>query len=245
MRSKSGLAVLCALSLTSTSLGAAQGWAPERNVEVIVPFTPGSAADNAARSAQAIWTAARLVPTSSTVVNRAGGAGAIGWLYLNQHAKDPHYLAVGSATLLTNHILGTGQLNYTDFTPVAMLLNEATAFVVRAESPVKSGRDLLDRLRADPQSLSISVGSALGNSNHIAMAVVSKAAGIDPKHLKVVAFASAAAGMTALLGGHVDVAVSTLGVFVPHVESGKLRVVAVSTPQRLAGAFANVPTWSE
>lgn len=247
MRLMCGLVLLFGLLLTDASPNAAQlqGWLPDKHVEIIVPFAAGSAADNAARSMHAVWSAAKLIPTASNIVNRGGGGGALGWLYLSQHAKDPHYLGIGSATLLTNHILGTGQLNYTDFTPLATLFTEATGFTVRADSAIKSGGDLIERLRTDPQSISISVGSALGNSNHIAMALVTRASGIDPKRLKVVAFASAGAGMTALLGGHVDVAVSTLGVFVPHVESGKLRVVVIGAPQRLTGTFANVPTWNE
>lgn len=247
MRQIIGLALVLAALPGEGIVGTAhaQSWRPEKHVELIVPFTSGTALDNAARTMQGIWSAAKWVPATSTVVNKAGGGGAVGWLYLNQHAKDPHYVAIGSATLLTNHIIGTGQFNYTDFTPIATLLTEATGFTVKADSPINSSRDLMQRLRADPQSLSISVGSALGNSNHIALALVAKAAGIDPKRLKVVAFASAGAGMTALLGGHVDVAVSSLGVFVPQVEAGKLRVVVVGSPQRLSGTFAAVPTWNE
>lgn len=240
-----GILIWMAVACISSSQAQSQSWRPEKHLELIVPFTAGTALDNAARTMQGIWNSAKLVPATSAVVNKGGGGGAIGWLYLNQHAKDPHYIAIGSATLLTNHIVGTGQFNYTDFTPIATMLTEATAFTVKADSPVASARDLLGRLRADPQSLSISVGSALGNSNHIAIALVAKAAGIDPKRLKVVAFASAGAGMTALLGGHVDVAVSSLGVFVPQVESGKLRVVVLGSPQRLPGTFAKVPTWRD
>jgi putative tricarboxylic transport membrane protein len=136
-------------------------------------------------------------------------------------------------------------LNHSDFTPLAVVLNESTVFAVKADSPIRSGRDLVQRLQADPAGVSISVGSALGNSNHIAVALIAKSVGVDVKRLKVVPFASAGAGMTALLGGHVDVAVSSLGVFVPQVSAGALRLIAVGGAQRLRGKFADVPTWQE
>lgn len=220
-------------------------WKPEKHVEAIVPFTAGTALDTAVRAMHSIWTAHQWLPTANTVMNKPGGGGTLGFLYLSQRAKDPHYLAISSPTLLTNRIIGVSQFSHSDFTPLAIVLNESTVFAVKADSPIKSGRDLVQRLQADPGALSISVGSALGNSNHIALALIAKTAGIDLKRLKVVPFASAGAGMTALLGGHVDVAVSSLGVFVPQVSAGALRLLAVGGPQRLRGKFADVPTWQE
>ena len=223
----------------------AQTWKPTRNVELVVPFAPGAGVDVVARTLQAIWTAKHLIEPSSIIVNKGGGGGNVGFIYVTQHPGDPHYLVFGSSTLLTNQIAGVSTLSHTDFTPVAVMLSEYIAFSVLADSPVKSGADFLQRLQKDPQSLRISIGSAPGNINHIAVALVAKAAAINPKRLKVVVFGSAGEGMTALVGGHVDVSVSTLGVIVPQVEAGKLRALAVTSPRRLSGAMAHVATWSE
>ena len=223
----------------------AQTWKPVKNVELVVPFAPGAGVDVSARSMQAIWTMKHLVETSSVVVNKAGGLGNVGLIYVTQHPGDAHYLVIGSTTLLTNQIVGVSTLSHTDFTPIAVMLSEHVVFSVRADSPLRSGADILQRLQKDPQSLSISIGSAPGNVGHIAMALVAKAAGIDPKRLKVVVFGSAGEGMTALVGGHVDVSVSTLGVMVPQIEAGKLRALAVASAKRLSGVMANVPTWKE
>lgn len=220
-------------------------WKPEKNVEVIVPFASGTALDHAARGMQGIWSGNKTMSVSSVVVNKPGGGGAIGWLYLDQHAKDAHFVAIGSPTLLTNQVVGSGKASYSDFTPLAMILNEYTVFAVRADSAIKTGSDLVQRLRADPSSVSFSVGSALGNINHIALASFARTIGTDAKKVKAVAFASAGAGMTALLGGHVDVAVSSMGLFVPQVEAGKLRLIAIGAPKRLAGPLAQIPTWKE
>jgi len=226
-------------------LSHAQDWKPVKHVELIVPFAAGAGVDVVARTMQAIWTSKRYVESTSTVVNKVGGGGNIGMEYAAQHPGDPHYLVIGSTTLLTNHIVGTSRLSYTDFTPIAIMLGEHIVFSVRADSPLKTGNDLVQRLRSDPQSISISIGSAAGNINHIAVASVAKAAGVDAKRLKVVVFGSSGEGMTALLGGHVDMSVSTLGVIVPQIEAGKLRAIAITTGRRLSGALANVPTWKE
>ena len=223
----------------------AQGWKPAKHVELIVPFAPGAGVDVVARTMHAIWTSKRLVETTSAVVNKPGGGGNIGITYAAQHAGDPHYLVLGSTTLLTNHIVGSSKLSHVDFTPIAIILAEHIVFSVRADSRIKIGADLLQRIRSDPQSISISIGSAAGNINHIAVASVAKAAGADAKRLKVVVFGSSGEGMTALLGGHVDMSVSTLGVILPQIEAGKLRAIAITTPRRLSGVLANVPTWIE
>lgn len=223
----------------------AQGWKPEKHVELIVPFAPGAGVDNTARMMHKIWSAMRLVETTSTVVNKPGGGGNIGFIYTSQHTGDPHFVTLGSSTLLTNHIVGTSQFSHADFTPLALILSENIVFSVKADSPLRSGRDLVQRLRGDPQALSISVGSALGNINHITLAAVAKAAGIEAKRLKVVATGSSGEGMMMLLGGHVDISVSTLGAIVPQIEAGKLRAIAVASPQRLSGSLAGIATWKE
>ncbi len=223
----------------------AQTWKPNKHVELVIPFAAASGNDAVARLLQNIWTTHKLVGASNSVVNKPGAGGSLGLNYTAQHAADPHYLVFASSTMLTNHIVGIGKLNYTDFTPVAMMLAEYLIFSVRADSALKTGADLVARLKKDPASVSISVGSAAGNVNHIAIAMVAKAAGADPKRLKVVVFGSAGEGMTALLGGHVDVAVSSLGVIVPQLEAGKLRALALSAPRRMPDALAAIPTWGE
>jgi putative tricarboxylic transport membrane protein len=116
---------------------------------------------------------------------------------------------------------------------------------VRTESPLKSARELVDRLRKDPGALSVSIGTSLGNSGHLAFALAMKAAGVDIKKLKTVAFNSAGDGITALLGGHIDLASTPPSAVLPHVQAGKVRVLALTAPTRAHGELANVPTWKE
>jgi putative tricarboxylic transport membrane protein len=221
------------------------GWKPDKNVEVVVGVAAGGSMDRTARDVQKFMQEKRLLPVPSTVMNKPGGGHVIALTYLNMHAGDAHYLQVVNTPLLTNRILGRGTISYKDYTPIAVLFDELEAFAVRTDSPIKNGHDLIERLRRDPAALSISVSTGVGTANQIAAVLMAKAAGIDPKKLKAVAFNSAAEGVTAALGGHVDVAITTAFSIMPLVETGKLRFVAIASAQRLGGALAQVPTWRE
>ena len=218
-------------------------WKPERNVEIIVPAAPGAAFDITGRTLQRIIQDQKLLPVTSSVVNKAGGGGTIAMNYLNQRPGDGHYLFVMTASVLTNNLLGVSKDTYTDFTPLAMLFSEYLAYGVRPDSPIKSGKDLAEALRKDPAAYSIAVATSRGGALHIATGLALKAAGVDVKKLRIVVFNANAESLTAMLGGHVDVAVSTVNSFVPQQQSGKLRVIAVSSPRRLKGFDA--PTWRE
>jgi putative tricarboxylic transport membrane protein len=219
-------------------------WKPEKAVEIIIGATAGGPQDHMGRMLQKVLQDGRFIDAPVSVVNKPGGGGAIGLAYLNQHAGDGRYLMINAPTMLSNHIMGKTQLSYADFTPVAVMGLEYEAIVVRAESPLKTGKDLVERLRTNPGSLTASIGTALGNSAHLALVLAMKAAGVDIRQLKTVVF-NVNEGTTALLGGHVDYASSPTSVLMQLIESGKLRVLAVTSPQRVRGELASVPTWKE
>ena len=160
------LAALLALAgaIGPCAPAAAQASSPQRNVELIVPNAPGGSLDASARLIQQLW----QIQVSSTVVNRAGGEHAIAYTYLSQRAGDPHFLSMASPVLLSNHLSGRAQVTYTDVTPVATLITEYYLFVVRADSPLKSGCDMIKALKKNPDSLAISISTiatrmAVGN----------------------------------------------------------------------------------
>ena len=194
---------------------------------------------------QRIWDELKLLPTSSVIANRSGGGHAVAYNYLSQRVGDPHTLSITSSTLLTNHINGHLKVTYTDFTPLAVLLTEHIAFAVRADSPLKTGKDLIEALRKDPASLSIALGSAIGGTHHIAVGLPLQSAGVDITKVKLIGFNSSSESFTALLGGHVDVANGGTANVAPLVEAGKLRVLAVTSSKRLQGPLASAATWPE
>jgi putative tricarboxylic transport membrane protein len=236
---------MLALAAASPAAFAQGAWKPARNVEIVVGVAPGGGIDRTARLIQRILQDERLIGVTAAVVNKPGGGGSIAQAYLNQHAGDAHYFEITATSILTNHITGKSQHGHRDFTPIAMLYDEYLGFLVRQDSPLKTGKDLLAALRQNPEALPVGIATAAGNTNHIAAGIAAKVAGADVRKLRVVVFGSGGESMTALLGGHVSLVVTPSANAIPHLQSGKMRVLAVAAPARLDGALASVPTWKE
>ena len=235
-------AALLALACTPAT---AQGWRPEKPIEIVVPTTPGGSVDLTARLLQKILQDTGLVNVPVTVVNKPGGGGAVSLVYLNQHGGDGHFLATNTPNIIANDINGRTPVRYTEVTPLATMASQYTVLAVRADSPLKSGKDLIERLRKDPASLAVSTPTTLGSVNHMAYALVARAAGVDVKKLKAVILGSGGDGATAVLGGHVDAHVGTTSSVIRMVESGKMRVLGIAAPRRLAAPYDATPTWTE
>jgi putative tricarboxylic transport membrane protein len=236
---------LLVLALFAPTLHAqAPAWAPNKPVELLVGVSPGGGIDRTARTIQKIIQDKRLVPTPVNVVNKPGGGGTIAQAYMNQHAGDAHYFELTATSLLTNNILGRTPLGHRDYTPLALLYDEYLGVAVGADSPIQDGRQLLEALKS-PESLPVGIATTAGNTNHIAAAMLAKAAGSEPRRLKVVVFNSGGESMTALLGGHVSLLVTPSANLIPHMQSGRMRILGITAPKRVGGALAVVPTWRE
>ncbi len=220
-------------------------WKPDRPIELIVGTGPGSGVDNTMRTVQTILQANKMIDLPITVLNKPGGGMAMSLNYLGQFPGDGHRLLIQTSTPLTQLVTGQLKVNYFDFTPIANLITEPIAFMVRAESPIQDGQDLARRIKANPSSVSMSFANARGNSYHIAFAMLARLMGADVKKLKIIVYNSSGESMTALLGGHVDVASATPGNFLPMVEAKKLRILGVASRQRLGGLLSSVPTLQE
>jgi len=223
----------------------AQVWQPEKAIEIVVPTTPGGGIDRTARLLQKIIQEGGLASVPVTVTNKPGGGGAVSLVYLNQHAGDAHFVAINSPNLIANDLNGRGAVKYREVTPLANLFSEYTVVAVRTESPLKTGRDFVESLRRDPQSLAVSTPTTLGSVNHLSFALVAKAAGVDPRKLKAVVLGSGGDAVTALLGGHIDAHTGTPSSVVRMVQGGKVRALAILAPKRIGGPYADTPTWTE
>ena len=236
------LSVIALLLCAGTA--AALGWKPERPVEIIVTCQPGCGPDGTARLIQKIWQESRIVEQPAIVVNRAGGGGAAAFGSLHQKPGDGHMLVLSGAGPVVNTIMGRG-VGYKDLTSVAMMSAEYVGVAVRADSALKSGRDVIETLKKDPQALAFGIANALGNANHQTVALALKSQGIHPGKVRNVVFQSGGQSITALLGGHVQVVPASVGLWAGPLKAGQVRVLAVSAPKRLGGDFAQVPTWRE
>ena len=220
-------------------------WKPTRHVELVAGSAAGGGSDNLARLVQKILQEQKITEVPVNVINKPASGGVVAWMGLNQNPLDGHHLAISTANLITNHITGRSTLHFSDVTSVAQLFSESVAVAVRADSPIRNGRYLAARLKADAGTVSAAIGTSLGNSGHIALALVTQAAGGDAKKLKAVVFQSVSQGVTALLGGHVDVVSTAASNLAPHHIAGRIRIIGLTAPRRYVGALAAVPTWHE
>src|SRR5688572_4352973 len=236
---------LALLVLLGANPAQGQGWAPQKNVEIIVPVVPGGTNDKLARAIERTLVTGKLVNTSVTVVHKAGGGNQIAYAYTSQHAGDPHYLLMGTTTLITAHAMGSSKMSFDDFTPIASIFNDFVVLTVNAASPMKSGSYLVARMRSDAQPMSLRFSSSVGNHHHIIAGLFMKNIGANPRDLKTVIFKGSSEAITALLGNHIDIVSTGATNAAGHMAAGKLRVLGVSSGQRLSGTMASVPTWKE
>ncbi len=231
-------------ALLSAPAGA-QTWKPEKPIDIIIGTTPGGPQDRQGRLIQRIFQERKLFEQTSSVSNRPGGGGAVALAFMSNHKGDAHYLQIVAQPLISNHVAGRSKQHFTDFSPIAIFAVEYVALVVRADSPIKDAREFIAAMRKDPTAYSVAIGTVVGNATHSSYAHAMKAAGVDVKRLRSVAFNSGSEGMTAAMGGHVDAAAGSVSTVLAHVRSGKLRVLAIGAPKRWEGDLANVPTWKE
>jgi putative tricarboxylic transport membrane protein len=224
---------------------AAQPWTPTKNVEIIVSSVPGGSNDKTGREIEKALNELKLVPTSTAIVSKPGGGGNIAMAYTNQHAGDGHYLMVATSSINSNHIVGASKLTYNDFTPIASLVNDYVVFAVKADSALKNDKDLMAQLKSKPQAVAIGFANTFGSSRHIAAGLLMKTIGGNARDLKTVVFKGSSEAISALLGAHLEMVIIGAGNAVAHVQSGRMRVLAVTAPQRLTGALSSVPTWRE
>lgn len=220
-------------------------WRPSHEIELIAGTPAGGGQDRPARALIAILEAHRLLGQPAKLTNIPGKGGGNGWAQLRRHDGDPHVLAINSPTIITNKQLGVADFDHAALTPLANLYTEYIAFVVRADSPIRTGADFMARLKADTAGCRIALATAIGNINHMALAQVTAHAGGDIGALQINVFDSALYAVADVIEQRAEVAAITAVSAVQAIEAGQVRAFAVSAPQRLPRLYAGVPTWTE
>jgi len=239
-----GVVALAVLVLAAGTHAVAQEWKPEKPVELVATNAPGGGSDRILRIMIKILQERQFVPAPVSVLNRPGGGGSVAYNYVNQRPGDAHALVLGSRSILTNHIAGHGP-SYTELTPVVRLFDEYISVTVKPVSPIKTGRDLISFMKRDPSAVSFGIATSLGGPNHQGIAAPLKVSGIDIKKIKNVIFPSGGAASTAMMGGHVDVVPISVAFGASLLRNKQVRMIAVTSPKRLPGMLADVPTWRE
>lgn len=240
-----GLIVATVFGILLSGAALAQpAWRPDKAVEIILPTAPGGFNDNIARLIQKVVQDEKMLAVPVVIMNRSGGNQTLAPAYLSQRAGDAHYLMYTTPTVITNQIAGITPQLYSEFSPISLLLVEHTVISVRTDSPLKNMRDLVERLKADPESVAFGTVSR-GGPNHLSLSQAAKAAGIDAKKLKAVVFKTNAESITAVIGGHLQAVVSSASAALPQAQAGNIRMLAIAGPRRMAGALATVATLRE
>ena len=232
---KSVLALAAGSSLSLPSLAAA-------NIKMMIPANPGGGWDTTGR---ALGKALQDSGVASSVAyeNKVGAAGIIGLAqYANATKGDGNSLMVMGAVMLGGIITGKPPVSLDKVTPIARLTSEYNVFVVPANSPLKTMKDVVDQLKKDPGSVKWGGGSR-GSTEHIAAAMLAREVGVDAAKINYVPFRGGGEAVAAILGGNVTVGGSGYSEFQQYIETGKMRPIAVTSGKRLKGI--NIPTMIE
>ncbi len=209
---------------------------------IMAPAAPGGGWDQTARSLQAVMQS-EGISGNVQVVNVPGAGGTIGLAqFASQQKGNPNALIVGGYVMVGAILTNQSPVTLADVTPIARLTGEYEAIVVPANSEIQNIGQLVEKLKADPGSVSWAGGSA-GGTDHIGAGLIAKAAGVDPTKINYIAYSGGGEALAAILGGQVTVGISSYGEFQAQVAAGTLRLLAVSSAERIAGADA--PTLKE
>ena len=209
---------------------------------IMAPANPGGGWDATARSMQEVMQAEGIAGNVE-VTNVPGAGGTVGLAQFVADAKgDPYKLIVGGYVMLGAILTNNSPVTLADVTPIARLTGDTQAIVVPAASDIQTIGDLVEKLKADPGAVSWAGGSA-GGTDHITVGLLAKAAGADPSKVNYIAFSGGGEAMAAILGNQVTAGVSSVGEFAEQVKAGTMRLLAVSSAERLPGIEA--PTLKE
>jgi putative tricarboxylic transport membrane protein len=229
--------------LLATALAAAALAGPAfADYTIMAPASPGGGWDQTARAMQTAMQEAGIAENVQ-VMNVPGAGGTIGLAqFVNQAAGDPEQLIVGGYVMVGSILTNNSPVDLSMVTPIARLTGESLAVVVPASSEIQSMEDLVAALKADPGAVSWGGGSA-GGADHILAGQIAKAVGVDPTQVNYIAFSGGGEALAAILGGQVTAGISGISEFVSQIEAGELRLLAVSSEERLEGVDA--PTLTE
>jgi putative tricarboxylic transport membrane protein len=221
--------------------GASANW-PQRDLRIMAPADPGGGWDSAARQMSEAISGAKVIDKGVEVYNVPGAGGTIGLSqFTSKYAGKSNELMVMGLVMIGAIETNDSPVDLSKTTPLASLMAEPEAIVVRAQSPFKTLSDLVDAMKADPSKFSFGGGSA-GGTDQIVVGLLAREAGVDPSKPKYVAYSGGGEAMQSFLSGSVDAGVTGVSEVTEQVDAGKLRVLAVSSAEAVQVAGKEVKT---
>ncbi|KIY21034.1 Bug family tripartite tricarboxylate transporter substrate binding protein [Mesobacillus subterraneus] len=251
--------VICAGAL-AVSLGACSNDAPassakkegsgypDKTITVVAPSGAGGGWDLTARSLTKVLSETKIVEQPLTVENKPGGGGAVFMAeYATAQAENNEMLFVNSPPIVINNLKKEGNSPYgvKNTTPLAQLTKDYGAIVVKEDSKFKDLESVLKEVKKDPSKLTFAGGSAPGSMDHLISVLPAYEYGVDPTKVKYVSYDGGGEAITALLGGNADVIGTDASSVKEFLKAGKVRVLAVTSAERLSGDFKDIPTAKE
>ena len=229
-----------ALMALVTLAVSAQAAFPERTIKLVVPFAPGGGTDSITRTLAAVMSP--ILGQSVIVDNKPGAGTVIGSDLVAKSAPDGYTLVMATFAHAVNPSM-VAKLPFDPekaFAPVSLVARGPNVLVVKADSPLKTVKDLVDAAKAQPGRLSYA-SQGNGTSAHLAGEMFENLAKVKMLHIP---YRGAGPAMTDLLGGQVDMMFATAAAVAPHIAAGKLRPIAVTSPER-SPAMRSVPAIGE
>ena len=224
-------------------LSASATLAAER-LHLLIPAGPGGGLDSTAR---AIGEALRSEGVRSPVSyeNMTGGGGGRAMAHFIETAdRQQDTLLINSTPLIIRSLQGLFPHDHHDLVPIAGLVGEYGAFVVRADSELQSWSQLVTELQEDPRAINVGGGSVRGSLDHLILALALEKAGVEPRAVRYLPYDAGGKAMLALLGGEIGVLSTGIGEAIGYAQSGEVRVLGITGPERLP-QLPDVPTLSE
>ncbi|WP_377844733.1 Bug family tripartite tricarboxylate transporter substrate binding protein [Bosea sp. UC22_33] len=238
------IATCCALLLSATVH--AQDFQPQ-NPECIAPAAPGGGFDLTCRLTSRVLNETGLVGPSIRTTNMPGGIGAIAYNNIQaQRAADANVIVAVSTGSWVNLAQGKfGRFSESDVRWLGAIGADYGVLAVRKDSRFKTLADVVEALKKDPTSVKVGAGGTVGSQDWMKPALVLKAAGVDPRKMRYLAYEGGGEAIGALIGGHIDLFPGDASEVRGQLEAGEIRLLATFSDKRLPGAFAQVPTAKE
>ena len=202
-------------------------------VHFLIPGGAGGGWDGTARGTGEALTKSKLIK-SATYENMSGGGGGKAIGYLIETAKNRgDTLMVNSTPIVIRSLVGRFPYNFRDLTPIAGTIGDYAAFIVQANSKLKTFKDLEQAYKKDPSKISVGGGSVPGGMDHLVVAMAFKVAGANPNKVKYIPFDAGGKALAALLSGEIDALSTGLGEALELHKAGKVRIIGHTAPSRI------------
>jgi putative tricarboxylic transport membrane protein len=228
--------IVFSLVLISFSMGTAHAWEPTRPVEFIIPAGTGGGADVMARFISPLISKYKFSPTPFIVINKSGGAGGEGFLYVKGKSKDPHTIIITLDNLFTTPLSTGLPFSWRDMTPVARLALDYFVLWVNEEAPYKTAKEYLDAVKKEPGMFNMG-GTGTAQEDQIITVQMEQAFGVK---FGYVPFKGGGEVAVELVGKHINSTVNNPAEAVSHWKAKRLRALATIDHERI-----NLPLWKE